>query len=257
MTLSAIGKLILPSVITSGVVFAAMTAPLAMMGENQVGIQIQEESFFHGRLRDVAAPYVVFATLLSIGAGISVAALGGWEHSTRKSLTYKKQLSRLEEHLQQKEELLKEFKLSESRLQASGLNSFLNDQIAVKDFEGVETFSTEVSQPALVQDFVSVSEGNVNLPANTDSQAASLVDAVKTPSKFEQNDIDPQTYNNRIDPNQEVAGTTQTNRTNAVRSEFEELQQQLQDMMHKIQQLQMKAQPIHQGADIQIASENL
>lgn len=249
MTLSAIRKLILPSVITSGIVFAAMTVPLGLMGDNQVGIKIQEESFFHGRLRDVAAPYVVFATLLSIGAGISVAALGGWEHSTRKSLTYKKQLSRLEEHLQQKEELLKEFKLSESRLQASGLKSFLNGQ--------VETSSTEVSQPALPQNSVSVSEPSVNLHPDTDSQAASLQDVVKNPSKSEPSDIDPQTYNNRINSSQEAAVVPQTNRTNAARSEFEELQLQLQDMMHKMQQLQMKAQSMHQGANVQTASENI
>ena len=131
MNLSALGKFIVPSVITSGVVFVVMTAPLAMMGENQVGIEIQEESFFHGRLRDVAAPYVVFATLLSVVAGTSVAGLGGWQHSTQKSLDYKKELSRLEEHLRQKEELLKEFQLSKSHLQVSGLDSFLDDQVAV------------------------------------------------------------------------------------------------------------------------------
>ena len=35
MNLSALGKFIVPSVITSGVVFVVMTAPLAMMGGNQ------------------------------------------------------------------------------------------------------------------------------------------------------------------------------------------------------------------------------
>lgn len=70
MTLSASSKFVLPSVIACGIVFAVMTAPLAVMGDNQVGIKIQEESLFHGRLRDVATPYVVFATFLSFGAGM-------------------------------------------------------------------------------------------------------------------------------------------------------------------------------------------
>ena len=126
MTLSTRKKLVLSSAIAYGVIFAVMTVPLAILGDKQVRIEIQEESFFYGKLRDIAAPYVVFTTLLSCGAGISAAALAGWRNSSQKSLNYQKELSELKGNLKWKEELLEEFKLSESRLQVSGLKSFLS-----------------------------------------------------------------------------------------------------------------------------------
>ena len=156
MTLSARRKLVLPSAIASAVIFAAMTVPLAIMGDKQVGIQIEKESFFYGRLRDIAAPYVVFATLLSCGAGISVAALAGWHHYTKKSLNYKKELFQIKERLRLKEELLQEFKFSESRLQISGLSSFLNEQ-------------NLNSQPVVAQNSELVSKNN-RILKDSDSQ---------------------------------------------------------------------------------------
>lgn len=126
MNLSASRKFILPSASVCLIVFAVMTFPLAVMGDSQVGIKFEEESFFHGKLRDVAAPYVVLATLFSFSAGVSVASLTGLQHLIYNSSNYKNKLARLEKDLQKKEELLQELKLSESRLQASGLSSFLN-----------------------------------------------------------------------------------------------------------------------------------
>lgn len=234
MTLSTLKKLIFPSMITSGIVFAAMTLPLAIMGENQVGIKIQEESFFHGRLRDVASPYVIFATLLSLGAGISVAALGGWKDSTRKFLDYKSELSRLEKHLEQKEALLQEFKLSESSLQTSGLKSFLNDKVTVKDSQKVEAFSIAVTQPVFAQNSVSVSEYAVE-------QGEYNFANVENSSDYKQSDI---SFKNTVS---EIEETATVDETNSALSEFEQLQLQLQDMMSKMQQLQIKVESSRQS----------
>ncbi|MDY6901154.1 MAG: hypothetical protein SWZ49_24190 [Cyanobacteriota bacterium] len=134
-------KLILSSVIACAGVFALMTTPLAIMGENQVRIRIEEESFFYGRLRDVSPPYIVFATLISLGAGISVAALMGWKQSNRNSFNYQEKLALLEKDLHHKEKLLEEFKYSDSRLQSSGLNSYLTSQ-------SVEFIEAESSKPS-------------------------------------------------------------------------------------------------------------
>jgi len=128
MTLYLPRKLILSSVIACGAVFALMTAPLAIMGDQQVRIRIEEESFLHGRLRDVSPPYIVFATLISLGAGISVAALMGWKQSNRNSFNYQEKLTQLEKDLQLKEKLLEELKFSDSSLQSSGLNGYLPSQ---------------------------------------------------------------------------------------------------------------------------------
>ena len=148
MTLSARRKLVLSSAIAYASIFAVMTVPLAILGDKQVGIEFQEESFFYGKLRDIAGPYVVFATLLSCGAGISAAALAGWHNSSKKSSGYEKELSELKGNLKRKEDLLQELKLSESRLQVSGLNSFLNEQSSHE----VERFSITTSQPEVTNE---------------------------------------------------------------------------------------------------------
>ena len=128
MNLSLPRKLVLSSVVACGAVFALMTVPLAIIGDNQVRIRIEEESFFYGSLRDVSTPYIVFATLISLGTGISVAALMGWKQSNINSFNYQEKLGLLEKDLKLKEKLLEEFKLSDSRLQASGLDSYLPSQ---------------------------------------------------------------------------------------------------------------------------------
>lgn len=250
MTLSARRKLVLPSVIVSAVIFSVMTVPLAIVGDKQVGIKIQEESFFHGRLRDVAAPYVVFATLLSFGAGISIAALVGWEHYTRKSSDYKKELSEIKGDLQVKEELLQELKLSESRLQVSGLNDFLDYQ----NSHEVENFTSAASQPVFTENSVSVSESNVNLSVDESYQIASFSDKQKETSDSQESEIHSEIDNHTI-----YSDTKDglVNETNVVRSEIEELQLQMKNMMSRINQLQMETKSVSEQDISHTAPENL
>jgi hypothetical protein len=143
MSLSALQKNFIPPIIASAAVFVAMTVPLAVIGDKDITIKYQNEPFFNGRLRDISTPYVILATALSIGAGISAAAICGWQFSSQKTAEIEKELSNLEKNLQQKEELVKELKLSETRLQISGLNAFLDEEIP---FSG----ASNVSQPVVM-----------------------------------------------------------------------------------------------------------
>ncbi|MEM9923463.1 MAG: hypothetical protein AAF915_06900 [Cyanobacteria bacterium P01_D01_bin.50] len=252
MSSSALKKFVLPSLISSGILFAVMTVPLGMMGEERVGIEFQEESLFDGRLRDVAAPYVILATVLSFGTGLSLAALAGWQHSTKKSLDYKNELSRVKENLQLKEGLLQELHFSESRLQASGLNNFLEDQITHKNSQEVETSYKTVIQPVATQtsEFKQVApqaksnftiienpsdyqqqhteiQTSVSKPVAPQPESSFVI--IENPSDYQQQHIDFQTNKNTTPEVEETAG-----------SEFEELQRQFQDMMNKMQQMQQQ-----------------
>lgn len=129
MTTSMFKKFVLPPVLLSAGIFATLTLPLALLGSKPVEIQLQEEPVFHGKLRDVATPYLGLASLLSLGAGVASVAVTGWQQSSRKSAQVEQQLSGLQKHLKEKEELLEEFKLSESHLESFGLNSFLEGEI--------------------------------------------------------------------------------------------------------------------------------
>lgn len=132
MSGSPLKKFVLTPVVVSAAVFAAMTLPLAIFGSKPVTIQLQQEPVFQGQLRDVATPYLGLATALSLGAGVASIAVTGWRISTRKSSQAEAQLLDLTQNLKQKEELLEALQLSESRLEASGLSAFVDEEVPLQ-----------------------------------------------------------------------------------------------------------------------------
>jgi hypothetical protein len=128
MTGSPLKKFLFTPIILSTAVFSALTLPLAFFGDQEVTIQLQEEPVHHGKLRDVATPYLGLASVLGVGTGIATIAVTGWRQSSKKSAQAEEQLSDLERNLQEKEQLLEELKLSKSRLAAAGLNNFLEKE---------------------------------------------------------------------------------------------------------------------------------
>jgi hypothetical protein len=129
MATSQLKKLVLTPIVVSAAVFATLTLPLAFFGTKPVTIQLQEEPIFYGKLRDVAAPYLGLASVVSLGAGLASVAVTGWRRSTRKSSQVEAQLSNLAQDLREKEAQLEALKLSESHLEASGLSAFLDEPV--------------------------------------------------------------------------------------------------------------------------------
>lgn len=159
MTASIFKKFILPPVLLSAGVFATLTLPLALLGSKPVAIQLQEEPVFHGQLRDVATPYLGLASLLSLGTGVASVAVAGWQQSSRKSAQVEQQLSGLQQHLQEKEELLKELKLSEARLATVGLDSFLDGETPNPASEKAQPSLQHSSQPVeAIEPFIVITE---------------------------------------------------------------------------------------------------
>lgn len=128
-------KFILTPVVLSAAVFGVLTLPLALFGSKPVTIQLQQESVFQGQLKDVATPYLGLVAAISLGAGIANVAVAGWQISSRKSSQVEEQLSILAQNLKEKEELLEALKLSESRLEASGLRAFLDEEVTQSQVE--------------------------------------------------------------------------------------------------------------------------
>lgn len=130
MTVSPLKRFLLPSVVLSGAIFSLLTLPLAVIGSEEIVIQLKEEPLFHGKVRDVAAPYLGFATVLSLGVAVGSVAITGWRESSRKSAQIDEELSTLQDNLKEKEGKIEELKLSELQLQASGLNFFVDDEVS-------------------------------------------------------------------------------------------------------------------------------
>ena len=242
MSLSALQKFFLPPVIVSAAVFSVMTVPLALLGSQQMVIKIEEEPVFFGKLRDIATPYVVFATALSLGAGVSMAAFAGWRRSARQSTQYQEQLSQLEENLQQKEELLKEFKLSESRLQIAGLGGFLDDKASLQPESSTNILPKTITQPVVVQ---TPPVHSSKIPIVTPRPVANPASAFASAQNFV-----AYTQTNTLSNKTKQVNQTVTN------SEIEQLQQQLREMMLQMQAMQSNLQQMPQPTNTQVkASE--
>jgi hypothetical protein len=138
--------------VISAAVFGVLSLPLALLGSKPVTIQLQGESVFYGKLRDVASPYLGLTSALSLGAGIASVAITGWRSSVRKSSQVQAELSDLAQHLKEKEAQLEALKLSESRLEASGLNQFLDEPVITKQVE--KSLATQLSAVPVVEPLV-------------------------------------------------------------------------------------------------------
>lgn len=234
MSLSALTKFILPPVLASAAVFSVMTVPLSLIGDKQININFQEETLFFGKLRDVALPYVVVATGMSLGAGISAIAISGWRNSSRKSTEVEQQISQLELQLQQKEELLKEFKLSETRLQVSGLNNFLDEQASLAESNGYPSLNPRnVSQPVAPQTYQPVE--TVSPQPQVKSQDRTSANATSAFASA-QNFLGYTQQKNNI--KEELAEISQANKTSVTPAEFADLQRQIRDMIEQMQEMQ-------------------
>jgi hypothetical protein len=147
MSNSPLKKFVLTPVVISAAVFGTLTLPLAIIGKQPVTIQLQQEPVFQGQLRDIATPYLGLASAISLGAGLASVAFTGWRRSTHKSSQVEAQLSDLEKHLQEKELQLEALKLSESRLAASGLNAFVDENMSLE--QALKTAKAQVSAPSV------------------------------------------------------------------------------------------------------------
>ncbi|MCC5649157.1 hypothetical protein LC609_04725 [Nostoc sp. XA013] len=242
MTLSALQKFLLPPAIASLSVFSLMSLPLATLGDKQIAIKFQEEPIFYGKLRDIAIPYVVFATALSVGSGISALAFCGWRNSSSKSAKIQQELSNLEQHLQQKEALLKEWEVSEPRLQISGLNAFLDDKLPFDQALNSKNAITP-SQPTGAQ----ITTPAHTQPVNTVPKVATQKNTTTTMKDIAATSAfaSAQTFLGYAQENpnniKEITAG-EVNQTAIMPSEFEELQKQIKEMMLQMQAMQENLQ---------------
>ncbi|MEH2299506.1 MAG: hypothetical protein V7K88_10835 [Nostoc sp.] len=252
MTLSALQKFLVLPAIASLSVFSLMSFPLATLGDKQIAIKFQEEPIFDGKLRDIAIPYVVFATLLSIGSGISALAFCGWRNSSDKSAKIQQELSNLDLHLQQKEALLKEWQVSEPRLQVSGLSAFLDDEIPFNQAFSSKSAITG-SQPVEAQ--MPMHTQLINpVPEVATKQNTTTMTNVAATSAF----ASDQTFLGYAQENpnstKEVAAAREVNQTVIMPSEFEELQKQIKEMMLQMQVMQDNLQLTPQATNAEVES---
>ncbi len=122
---------LLPSALVTCAAFLALTLPLAASGSKVISIEFQKEQIFVGRLRDIAVPYLGVAAMVSLGAGAVSLSMREWSTSSKRSSQVQKQLNQLQAELQEKEKRIEELQLTDSFLEASGLDTFLEPDKAI------------------------------------------------------------------------------------------------------------------------------
>jgi hypothetical protein len=261
MSLSALQKFFLPPIIASIGVFSAMSFPLATLGDKQITIKFQEEPIFYGKLRDVAIPYVVLTTVLSIGTGVAAGAVCGWRHSSQKSVKFQQELSSLEQNLQEKETLLKELKLSESRLQVSGLKAFLDDEIPFDKTSIAHTLPINGTQPVPIPTLALIYEQPINSVPHiaTQQNTAKPIRTAAATSGFASAQAFLGYAQSNVNNTKEQVSARESNPITITPSEFEELQKQLREMMSQMQTMQdnLRVVPQAKNAEEKVADRFL
>lgn len=232
MSGSPLNKFFLTPAVISASVFAALTLPLAVLGNKPVTIQLQQEPVFYGQLRDVATPYLGLASVLSVGAGVASIAVAGWRQSLRKSSEVEAQLSGLAQHLKEKEAQLEALKHSESRLESSGLKAFLDEDVPLEPQPKTETVNFSV--PPMIEKFA------IALPVVEAPVAVQSAIAVQAAAKFAcaQSFLGYSQAKTVKQPETSATDLTQ---------EVEQLQAQLQKIMAQMATVQSALTAAHQA----------
>jgi len=253
MTTSATAiKFILTPVALSAAVFATLTLPLNLFGSKPVTVQVQEEPLFFGELKDFAPLYLGVAGLLSAGVGLTSVAMMGWQQSNRKSAVVEQKLAQLTQTLDEKQKLLDNIRSSQSQLDASGLQNWLDKQ-------ATELTSTTVNQDtqtpapanAMEQDTPEIEE--VSLQTALEQQVSSPansapVDVIEAQPQMEPQVISEQPITSaQVNSMQALAASLasaqavfgnppaqETQPSSSTTSEVERIDHQLEQMMAQI-----------------------
>jgi len=116
---------LLSSVLLAGAVFSITALPLATLGSKPVTIQLEERPVFVGQLRELAGPYLALATGISLGVGVVSLAVSSWRHTTYKLEKNEAEIAALKQQLSEKQILVERLRFTDTKLQSSGLEQFL------------------------------------------------------------------------------------------------------------------------------------
>jgi hypothetical protein len=123
-------KILLPAALTTGALFTALTAPMFVFAAQPIKVQAMGEVVPGEQVRDYAAPYMGVAGLLSVGIGLSGAAVVGWRRSSGKANSLDHKLEVMQRQLDDRTAYLQAALTSDTYLAKSGLDFFLSDEAA-------------------------------------------------------------------------------------------------------------------------------
>lgn len=113
---------------TTGAVFTALAAPVVMFADTPISLtQGKSQVVYEGNVRDAALPYLMLAGATSVGLGISGVAMAGWRKSAKQAEKLESSLQTQAEQRAERKAHLEAALASDSYLEKTGLNFFLED----------------------------------------------------------------------------------------------------------------------------------
>jgi hypothetical protein len=117
------------ALLLSSTIFAATTAPLVKLADERVNVELNRVQVFSGPVRDFSSAYLAAAALLSLSLGTAGFSLAAWRQTGTHLKQTKQNVAELETLVSQREQQLQQVQLSSGRLQQSGLDHFLDDEL--------------------------------------------------------------------------------------------------------------------------------
>ena len=157
-------KILFPALLTSGIVFYSCSFVIAKLESNSLEIRLEEQEIFVNKLRNLFSSQMI--AFLSLGAGVTTAAVIGWSDSARKSSEVESQLSSIQKNITVTDSLIEEL---------------IYSQIEQVNSETITLPLTENQLPVIQDKTVNVA---ANLAPETETYKNPQPMVMSTPSKI-------------------------------------------------------------------------
>jgi hypothetical protein len=131
MTSYSLSNILLPAVFVSSAIFSTLTVPFALIKSEPVAVELpplfsgEIQPIFNGEHKDVAIPYIGFAIVASVGAGIATVEVSRRWQAYRELMLIQKLSPASEQSTEYKEAL----NLPEYRPEASAIDLPIKDEV--------------------------------------------------------------------------------------------------------------------------------
>jgi hypothetical protein len=145
MTSYSLSNILLPAVFVSSAIFSTLTVPFALIKSEPVAVELpplfsgEIQPIFNGEHKDVAIPYIGFAIVASVGAGIATVEVSRRWQAYRELMLIQKLSPASEQSTEDKEAL----NLPEYRPEASAIDLPIKDEVLWDQDLSTAKFVTE------------------------------------------------------------------------------------------------------------------
>ncbi|MGB5963349.1 MAG: TetR family transcriptional regulator [Coleofasciculaceae cyanobacterium] len=156
MTTYSLSSILLPAVFVSSAVFSCLTIPFALIKTEPVAVEFppffsgEIQPIFNGEHKDVAIPYIGFAIVSSVGAGIATVEVNRRWHAYRESLLIQSEPEESQSVEVQEVIELPEYRPEISEIDLSGKeDNFWSQELSVPSSLTEQLISTEETQDSI------------------------------------------------------------------------------------------------------------